>query len=108
MTDKLKSPEKYLLSECKRNAKRRGLEFKLKLSDIKIPEVCPVFGIPLTFEGHKDSTPSIDRVRSDLGYIPKNVVIVSWRCNRLKSDSMPWECFSIWKFFSWLELERGL
>ena len=42
-----------------------------------------------TGRGHtdRDDSPSIDRVRNLYGYIPGNVAIVCWVCNRRKSDS---------------------
>jgi hypothetical protein len=102
------SPEKYLLRQFRYQAKKKGLPFSLTLSDIKIPAYCPVLGLPLSFEGHQDYSPSVDRIIPRLGYIPKNIIVVSFRANRLKSDGQPWEHFDIHKFYAWLEIERGL
>jgi hypothetical protein len=83
-----KHPAKYLLQSAKSRAKKKGWEFNLEESDIVIPEVCPVLGIPLTLrnDGNKDSSPSLDRIDSNKGYIKGNIQIISWRANNLKAD----------------------
>ena len=45
--------------------------------------------MPLSFFGvkfHPDS-PSVDRVRQDIGYVEDNVVVCCIRCNELKADA---------------------
>ena len=81
-------PEKYLLHSAKARAKKKGWEFNLGESDITIPEFCPVLGIKLTrrMDGDKNSSPSLDRIDSNLGYVKGNVQVISWRANNLKSD----------------------
>lgn len=61
-------------------AGKNGREFTIKVSDIVIPEICPVFNIPI-------DTPSIDRIDPTKGYVPGNVRIISMRANMLKSDA---------------------
>ena len=83
--------ERQLLLYAKRSAGRRGLSFNLELSDIVIPDLCPVLGIPLerpTANGKKrySNQPSVDRRDNSLGYIKGNVAVISWRANRLKCD----------------------
>ncbi len=70
-------PRMYYAAKVR--AKAKGLEFTLKMSDIKIPELCPVFGTPLT-------EPSLDRTDSKRGYTPDNIVVMSMRANKLKND----------------------
>jgi len=86
-------PNLYLLKTAKERAKKLGVTFDLQSSDITIPEKCPYLGIPLKMsEGRmSDHSPTLDRIDNNLGYIPKNVIIVSWRANRLKGDSTPKE-----------------
>ena len=82
-------PIKAMLSSTRNGAKKRGLEFNLDRSDIIIPEVCPVFDIPL-FRGKGrlvDNSPTIDRFDSTKGYIKGNIDVISWKANRAKSDS---------------------
>jgi hypothetical protein len=74
---------------AKQRAKRRGIPFTLAISDIVIPAVCPVLGIPL----HRGvglwihNSPTIDQVIRGKGYVPGNICVISYRANSLKSDS---------------------
>ncbi len=81
---------KKLLSDAKRRADGKGLEFSVALCDLILPDTCPVFGWPLIYQadGHRENnSASIDRVDNNLGYVPGNVWIISWRANHIKSDS---------------------
>lgn len=81
--------EQRLLSSAKSRAKRKGLPFNLELEDIVIPERCPVLGIELDTDGGKwkDSTPSLDRMVPDKGYVKGNIAVISWKANWLKRDA---------------------
>lgn len=55
---------------------------------------CPCCGVVFRFAvsgtlgGEKcDASPSVDRIRPALGYVPGNVAIICWRCNNLKRDA---------------------
>ncbi len=79
-------------SRIKARAKRNGIPFDLThsdISDLTMPITCPVLGIPLRQERGRqtDNSVSIDRIDSTQGYTPDNVVIVSWKVNRLKSNA---------------------
>jgi hypothetical protein len=76
----------------KNSAKRRGIEFDLKFEDLallSIPVTCPALGIPLKkARGRRtDNSPSVDRIDSTKGYLPDNIVVVSWRANKIKSNA---------------------
>jgi fumarylacetoacetate (FAA) hydrolase family protein len=60
------------------------MAFDLELSDIQIPDVCPVLGLPMTI-------PSLDRRDNDRGYTKDNVEVVHRRTNTLKNDATPLE-----------------
>lgn len=81
-------PRKSMLNDARRRSKKKSIEFNLKLSDIFIPEVCPVLGIPLFITGGKrtDNSPSLDRVDNTRGYCKDNVMVISARANNLKND----------------------
>lgn len=86
---RLNNPEKYMLHTAKSRAKKKGTEFNLTPDDIKIPEVCPVFGTPFTHElktGKNPLAPSLDRIDPNKGYVKGNVQVISWRANDLKSN----------------------
>ena len=83
---------KLLWSNLKASAKKRGIPFTLTLSDmdeIGIPIVCPILGIPLYFHRDKVENDSIsfDRIDSTKGYSVDNIIVISYRANKLKSDA---------------------
>jgi hypothetical protein len=102
-----KNPKKDLFYKTKSSAKKLGREFDLIFDEIKFPEVCPVLGIPLTYGAgmgiakgkDKDSRASIDRVNNNLGYTKDNIVVVSFRVNRIKSSATMDEIRKIAKFY---------
>lgn len=79
--------EKMLWSDAKRRAKKKGLEFSLKLTDIKIPKMCPLLGIEIIKGVGKcwGNSPSLDRKDPTKGYTPDNVWVISHRANTSKS-----------------------
>jgi hypothetical protein len=77
-----------VLAGAKRRARKMNLPFDLKIDDIKIPDVCPALGIPI-YPGDgttHDGSPSLDRIIPELGYIKGNVVVISHKANRIKSN----------------------
>ena len=82
------NPEKHMWSRSKYRAKKQGKEFTISVSDIVIPPVCPVLGIPIFVqvgEGHYDNAPSLDRIDNSKGYVKGNVAVISEKANRLKN-----------------------
>lgn len=76
---------------AKKRAKENGVIFTLTLADIpQMPVVCPVLGIRIRSNdkaGPLDTSPSLDRLRPALGYVPGNVRIICNRANRIRSDA---------------------
>lgn len=100
---RIKRPERYLLQKAKGSAKSRNLEINITEEDIKIPEICPVLGMPLEItagKGRRPNSPSIDRIDNSLGYIKGNIQVMSWRANNLKSNGTLKEFRSLVR---WLE-----
>ena len=98
-----RNPEKRMLIGARTNAKRRGLEFTITVDDIHIPDVCPVLGIPLyvapiEIGGVSPNSPSIDRINNELGYVPGNIRVISWRANNLKRDATADELEAVAKY----------
>lgn len=80
-------PVERLFASAKFRAKRDGIRFTIKVSDVELPTHCPIFGIKIdSYAGGRFSAPSLDRVIPKLGYIPGNVQIISWRANVIKND----------------------
>jgi hypothetical protein len=78
---------------AKGRAKLKGQEFSLKVSDIVIPDVCPILGIPLNMNSGKsgayNNSPSLDRKDNTKGYTPDNVWVISQLANAMKHCATP-------------------
>ena len=72
--------------DARKRAKRFELPFDITPDDITIPERCPVLGIQLN-AGTRDGAASLDRMQPNLGYVPGNIRVISFRANRIKSDA---------------------
>ena len=85
------NPEYYLWKSAKKRAKDKQLDFDIEVSDIIIPQFCPLLNIPIVHKVGKGcrckNSPSLDRLDNSLGYVKGNIVVVSWRANFLKSDA---------------------
>jgi cupin superfamily acireductone dioxygenase involved in methionine salvage len=90
-----------MVSAAKVRAQKRGLAFNITKIDIIIPEVCPVLGIPLKHNSRHmgDSSPTIDRIDNSRGYTRDNIVIISMKANRLKSNATLEEIQQIAEFY---------
>ena len=80
------NPIRSLLTGAKTRSKRKNIKFDIDESDIVIPEVCPVLGIPIILFGPSNSPhlPSIDRIDNNKGYEKNNIAIISFKDNTLK------------------------
>jgi hypothetical protein len=87
--DRKENPAKYLLKNAKKRAKYKNLPFNITIEDIVIPDVCPVLGIPIKLGNsleERNSSPSLDRIIPELGYVKGNIKIISFKANSLKKD----------------------
>lgn len=91
------------LQSTRSRAQRRGVDFQLTVDDMPgLPDRCPYLGLTLgrNLVRPGDSSPSLDRINSQLGYLRGNVEWVSLRANRLKGDGTAEEHLRI---AEWLE-----
>lgn len=76
---------------AKARAKKAEVPFGISPTDIVIPSHCPILGIPLFKrtgrQGGGPNSPSLDRIVPSEGYVWGNIVVISNRANRLKSDA---------------------
>jgi hypothetical protein len=81
-------PKHDLIQHAKQRAKRKQIEFSITENDFEIPAHCPVLGIELCKGDGKviDNSPSIDRIDSNKGYIPGNIMVISYRANCIKHN----------------------
>jgi hypothetical protein len=100
--NRLNHPAKMMLKRAQGRAKAAGIPFDIELNDIIIPTHCPVLGIELNIGSglHSDNSPSLDRIIPDNGYTKGNVIVVSWRANRIKCDATPTELMKLAEFYS--------
>lgn len=96
------NPIPNMLSMAKKRAKLAGLPFELSPTDIVIPELCPVLGVPLAVNGGRYS-PSLDRIDNSKGYVRGNVVVVSIRANTIKNDASLDELRRVVRFYEALK-----
>lgn len=100
---RIDNPARYLLAAAKSRAKKSGLPFSITESDISVGETCPVLGIPFKRGvGGKpcDTSPTLDRIDNNKGYVSGNVVVISYLANRIKSSA---DATQIGKVASWLK-----
>lgn len=88
---------------ARRRAKIANVPCTITAADLPpIPDVCPALGIPLVIggAGFNGSSPSLDRIIPSLGYVPGNLVIISFRANRIKNDSTVSELCAVASFYA--------
>lgn len=86
-----KDPRRMMVRHAKYRAKLSGIEFSIEVDDIApCPEVCPLLGIPLFAANGAGAltanSPTLDRIKNDLGYVPGNVMIISHLANSSKRE----------------------
>ena len=101
MSEDLRKRRCFNSARC--NAKCKGREFSITIDDLVWPEFCPVLGIKLNYGvptrgKHSPDSPSIDRTDANLGYVKGNVVVMSWRANRIKTDATNEELFRLTEY----------
>ena len=80
-----------LVAASRQRARLKNREHTITLKDVQalwpIDNRCPVFGFLLEFNssGFRETSPSIDRIDSTLGYTLDNIQVISWKANRLKA-----------------------
>lgn len=84
-------PELCLLRAAKSRAAKYNLPFSITEEDVLIPTYCPILKLKLErkfggYGGH-DSSPSLDRIVPELGYVPGNVWVISQKANSMKSNA---------------------
>lgn len=110
-----RDPVRAMLCLARSRAKKAKIDFNLTEADVFIPSHCPVLGIELTFGlgkglgqslAERDSRASLDRIDNRKGYIVGNVVVVSYRANRIKSDATANELIKVARFYAKLDTDK--
>lgn len=79
-----------LLVTARQRSRRDNLEYNLWPIDLQpLPKVCPVFGIALSYNGHRgqnyENWATIDRIDNSKGYVKGNVAVISYKANMYKA-----------------------
>lgn len=91
------SREYNIWHRTKVRAKTKGIPFTIEMSDIIIPDICPVFKVSFKVNDH-NYAPSIDKIIPHLGYIKGNIQIISNRANMLKGNATVDEIKQLYDF----------
>lgn len=71
-------------------------------------DTCPVLGIKMQpnkgAKGNRDTSPSVDRIRPELGYIKGNIKVISYRANKLRNDATAEELEAVVAYIRGLKL----
>lgn len=96
-------PEWKMHQRAKQRCKETGREFDIEVSDIVIPDVCPVLGIELNMNSGKSgayrNSPSLDRKDNSKGYTKDNIQVISQLANAMKCHATNEE---LHKFAQWI------
>jgi hypothetical protein len=81
-----KNPEAKLWHAAKDRAAEKDIPFSIAVEDVKIPFLCPLLEIPIFRSAGKvgPSSPTLDRISNDAGYVPGNVWVISHAANTCK------------------------
>ncbi len=99
-------PLRVMLNDARSRAERAGVPFTITIDDLRaaypVDSRCPALGIPLVrgVGFPTDSSPSLDRIRPELGYVPGNIAIISKLANSVKQNAAPSQLRSV---AAWLE-----
>lgn len=100
---KSKTPEWKMHQRAKSRCKESGLEFNIEVSDIFIPDICPILEIKLNMNSGKSgayrNSPSLDRIDNLKGYTKDNIQVVSQLANAMKCHASEDELL---KFAQWI------
>ena len=85
---RIANPIKALIVGARSRSRQRGELCNITLEDLEpVPTHCPYLAIPLRKTGRRtDNSYSIDRRDPECGYMKGNVLICSWKANRIKGQ----------------------
>ena len=105
---RVENPLKRTIQSAKTRTRRKNIPEACDLDVAYLKpldvDICPMLGIPMqwnigTYYGKRigtktggalwqqDNSKSLDRIHSTKGYVKGNVILISWRANKLKADA---------------------
>jgi hypothetical protein len=100
---KKRNPEMVLWKSAKYRARDKELAFEIEVSDILIPDVCPILGVE--FQPGTLNAPTLDRKIPSQGYTKDNIWVISKRANMMKCDASQEQLL---KFSQWVLREQSI
>jgi len=92
--------ERKMLQHARKRSKLSGREFNISIEDINIPEHCPVLGIKLEHGwDNNESSPTLERIDNNQGYLQDNVMVVSALANRIKNSATYQQILTVGWFY---------
>lgn len=87
----INNPKQMMLNAARERAKAGGYSCTITTADIVIPDRCPLLDIKLQHSRGSGTvqhgSPSLDKIKPELGYVPGNVWVISHRANQIKNDA---------------------
>jgi len=93
------NPVTLMLKDARKRARKGNLLFTITKNDVKIPDICPILGVPLVV-GNGMFGPSLDRINPKLGYVPNNIAVISKKANMIKNDATADEHLAVVRYMS--------
>jgi isopropylmalate/homocitrate/citramalate synthase len=77
--------EKSMYYSAKARSKKHNIPFEISISDIIIPEKCPILQVKMY--SRSEYAPSLDQIIPGIGYTKNNIMVISKKANLMKSNA---------------------
>jgi len=100
---KISSTVSQIIRRSKNKKIKCDLDMEYMINIFPADYICPALGIKMFWGGNSMSSPSVDRILPDLGYVKGNVAWISGRANTKKLSRTP---EVLRKMADWIEAEQ--
>lgn len=101
---KCMSVEYKMRNRAHTRSKIHNVPFNIEVSDIVVPDICPILGITLVVKkgtpGGLHNSPSLHRIIPEKGYTKGNIVVISHLANMMLSNVTT---ENLLKFATWIQ-----
>lgn len=87
--DKNRGTQKRLFRSAKQRSKNEGVVFNLEVQDIEVHSNCPVCNVEMKVSSKKGGTtssPTLDKIIPEKGYVKGNIAVICKLCNSTKGS----------------------
>jgi hypothetical protein len=91
LSERVKIRKTRMVSSARKRAIKFGVDCDISVDSFEIPDCCPALGIKLSLENKHIGldSPTLDRLKPELGYVEGNVNVISQKANLIKSNGSP-------------------